>query len=103
MSKLNRKLIKTKMVFKKKNETDGSTRYKARCVSKGYMQIPGVDYTEKFSPDATDASIRIVIALILFFWDSIGWRARGMDVEAAFFEGKLQKKYYLEPLICWYG
>ena len=35
VTKLNRKLIKTKMVFKKKNETDGSTRYKARCVSKG--------------------------------------------------------------------
>ena len=33
--KLNRKLIKTKMILKKKNETDGSTRYKARCVSKG--------------------------------------------------------------------
>ena len=46
------------------------------------MQIPCMDYTEKFSPVATDASIRIVIALILFFWDSKGWRARGVDREA---------------------
>ena len=61
VSKINRKLIKTKMIFKKKSEADGKTRYKARCVSKGYMQIPGVDYTEKFSPVATDASIRIDI------------------------------------------
>jgi len=61
------------------------------------MQIPGVDYTEKFSPVATDTSIPIVIALILFLWDSEGWRARGLDVEAAFLEGKLQNKYYLEP------
>ena len=61
------------------------------------MQIPGVDFTEKFSPVATDTSIRIVIALILFFWDSHGWRARGLDIEAAFLEGFLQKKYYLEP------
>ena len=62
---------------------------------KGYMQIPCVNYTEECSPVATDTSIRIVIALILFFWDSEGWRARGLDVEAAFLEGKLQKKYYL--------
>jgi len=61
------------------------------------MQIPGVDFTEKFSPVATDTSIRIVIALILYFWDSHGWRAKGIDIEAAFFEGDLNKKYYLDP------
>ena len=94
---LNRKLIGTKMVYKKKEEANGTTRYKARYASKGFMQIPGVDFTEKFSPIATDTSIRIVIALILFFWDSHGWRARGIDIEAAFLESFLQKKYYLEP------
>jgi len=60
------------------------------------MQIPSVDFTEKISPVATDTSIRIVIVLILFLDDSHGWRARGLEVEAAFLEGHLQKKYYLE-------
>ena len=50
-----------------------------------------MDFTEKFSPVATDTSIRIVIALILFFWDSHGLRARGLDIEAAFLQGLLQK------------
>ena len=72
VKKLGRKLIKTKTIYKKKDEADGTVRYKTRIVSKGYMQIPGVDFTEKFSPAATDTSIRIVIALILFFWDSHG-------------------------------
>ena len=44
---LGRKLIGVKWVFKIKNEADYSQRYKSRVVSKGYMQIPGVDYTEK--------------------------------------------------------
>jgi len=92
-----RKLIGTEMVYKKKDEPDGIIRYKARCVSKGFMQIPGVDFTEKFSPVATYTSIRIVIALILYFWDSHGWRAKGIDIEAAFLEGDLNKKYYLDP------
>lgn len=92
-----RKLIGTKMVYKKKDEPDGTIRYKTRCVSKGFTQIPGVDFTEKFSPVATDTSIRIVIALILYFWDSHGSRAKGIDIEAAFLEGDLNKKYYLDP------
>ena len=97
VKKMGRKLIATKMVYKKKDEPDGTIRYKSRCVSKGFMQIPGVDYTEKFSPVATDTSIRLVVALILFNWDSLGWRAKGIDIEAAFLEGLLDKKYYLEP------
>ena len=90
-----RKLIGTKMVFKKKEEADGTIRFKSRCVTKGYMQIPGVDFTEKFSPVATNAAGLLVIALILFFWDSHGWRAMGLDVEAAFLEGKLAIPMYL--------
>ena len=90
-----RKLIGTKLVFKKKDKVDGTTRFKTRVVTKGYMQIPGVDFTEKFSPVATNAAILLVVALILFFWDSHGWRAMGFDVEAAFLEGKLEIPMYL--------
>ena len=62
----------------------------------GYMQIPGVDYTEKFSPVACDTTIRIVLALVLFYYDSYGWRAQSMDVEAEFLEGKLEQPMYLK-------
>ena len=44
---MGRKLIGVKWVFKLKNKTDYSLRYKSRVVNKGYMQIPGVDYSEK--------------------------------------------------------
>ena len=95
------KLVGTKVVFKIKDEADRTLRYKTRIVTLGYMQIPGVDYTEKFSPVATDSSIRIVFGLTLYWWDSKGWRNMGLDVEAAFLEGKLDEPMYLKcPRSC---
>jgi Reverse transcriptase (RNA-dependent DNA polymerase) len=41
---MKRKLISTKWIFKKKTEQDNTIRHKARVVSRGYMQIPGVDF-----------------------------------------------------------
>ena len=61
-----RKIIGTRWVYKRKDEQDGSVRYKGRIVSLGYMQVPGVDYTESFSPVGNDTSVRIVIGLALY-------------------------------------
>ena len=62
---MGRKLIGVKWVFKIKNETDHSLRYKSRVVSKEYMQIPGVDYSEKLSPVAQASSLRMILAMTL--------------------------------------
>ena len=91
-----RKVIPTKLVFKKKDEIDGSIRFKARDVTLGFMMIPGVDFTERFSPVATDASLRIQIAINLKFY-SKGWRTRSLDVEAAFLEPEMDNEMYIEP------
>ena len=40
-------------------------RFKSWIVSKGFIQVPGVDYTEKFAPVAHDATTRTIIALTL--------------------------------------
>jgi len=39
------KPVPTKTLFKIKHEQDGTCRYKAHIVTKGFMMIPGVDYT----------------------------------------------------------
>jgi len=61
------KAIPTKPVFKIKNEQDGSERYKARIMTKGFLMIPRVDYTESFSPVTTEVGVRCVIDVSLYF------------------------------------
>jgi Reverse transcriptase (RNA-dependent DNA polymerase) len=62
-----RKLIPTKWIFKKKTEQDNTIRHKARVVSRGFMQTPGVDYSESFALVASDTSNRVLIAMFLYY------------------------------------
>ena len=94
-AKKGKKIIGCRWVFKKKHEKDGTIRYKSRIVSKGFMQVPGVDYTEKFSPIATDTTTRVVIALTLMNKHR-GWVCHSIDIEAAFLEGRLGVPNFLE-------
>jgi hypothetical protein len=83
-----RKPIPVKWIFKKKDEQDGSVRYKSRVVLKGYVMIPGVDYTESFSPVATDTTVRVTIAVTLYRAKD-GWINEMIDIEAAFLNADL--------------
>jgi len=88
-----RKPLRNRWVFKKKKEQDKTTRYKGRIVVKGYVQIPGVDFTESFAPVATDTSIRTVFAITLY---NKRWVCELVDVEAAFLEADLDEDIYME-------
>jgi Reverse transcriptase (RNA-dependent DNA polymerase) len=50
--------------FKKTTEEDVSTLDKARTVMKGYVKIPGVDFTDLFASNATDKPTQVLFALI---------------------------------------
>ena len=52
------KLVGCRWVFKvKKNGV-----YHARLVAKGFSQIPGVDFTDNYSPVVNDVTFRVVVA-----------------------------------------
>lgn len=87
------KPIKVKWVFKKKHEQDGSTRYKARLVVKGYVQVPGIDFTQTHSPVAQDSSIRMTLAIAMSMQR---WQVEMIDIEAAFLEAELDEDIYIE-------
>ena len=53
-------MIKNRWVFVKKLNPDGTERYKARLVIKGYSQQKDIDYKEIFSPVVRFDTIRSV-------------------------------------------
>ena len=91
-----RKPVGVKWVFKTKLEANGEERLKSKIVTKGYLQIPGVDFTEKFSPVATDMSTRIIIGITLYYASDYEWVCETFDVEAAFLEPYLDIEMYIE-------
>src|SRR5438046_1552286 len=58
----NRKVIGSKFDFKIKDSETSEPRFKARLVTKGYTQIPGVDFTDTFTPVIKATSVRLIIA-----------------------------------------
>jgi Reverse transcriptase (RNA-dependent DNA polymerase) len=89
----------TKWIFKEKNNLDGTIKYKARCVSRGFMQIPGVDYTESFAPVASNTGFRVVIGIFLYYLHKFPRDERVLeifDVEVAFLNALLSNPVYIE-------
>ncbi|MCO5601449.1 hypothetical protein L7F22_055572 [Adiantum nelumboides] len=88
----NRKLVTCKWLLRKKFHADGSvSRYKARLVARGFTQIPGMDYSETFSPVLRITSFEVLIAIAALF----GFLLHQMDVRTAFLNGDLQEEIYM--------
>jgi len=87
-----RRALGTKWVLTVKEKADGSRRFKARLVVKGFMQEAGVDYQETFAPVIKIQSLRILLG--------IGNQRRmyihQMDVKTAFLNGVLEEDIYME-------
>ena len=83
-----RKVIGSKWVFRRKK----NGVYRARLVALGYNQIPGVDFTDNFSPVANDVTIKLMLALLF----SMNWISVMLDIETAFLEGRLDSEIYME-------
>ena len=87
-----KKAVGGRWVFALKKNIDGSEKYKARYVAKGYSQKMGVDYEETFSPTANLTSVRVLMQkaaqenLIL----------HQMDVKTAYLNAPIDCEIYME-------
>ncbi|WVY98453.1 hypothetical protein V8G54_030604 [Vigna mungo] len=59
-----KKALNNKLAYRVKEDHDGSKRYKARLVVKGFQQKEGVDYTEIFAPVVKLNTIRSVLSIV---------------------------------------
>ena len=66
--------------------------FRARLVAFGYSQIPGVYFSESYSPVANDIIIRLLLVEMILF----GLSAKIVDVETAFLYGELEEEVYMQ-------
>uniref|UniRef100_A0A2N9ESU1 CCHC-type domain-containing protein n=1 Tax=Fagus sylvatica TaxID=28930 RepID=A0A2N9ESU1_FAGSY len=82
-----KKALHNKWVYRVKEEHDGSKRYKARLVVKGFQQKEGVDYTDIFSPVVKLTTIRLVLGIVA----AENLHLEQLDVKTAFLHGDLEE------------
>jgi Reverse transcriptase (RNA-dependent DNA polymerase) len=87
-----KKTIQNKWVYRLKQEDDGSQRYKARLVVKGFQQKVCIDFTEIFSPMVKLSTIRTVLSIVVVE----DLHLEPLDVKIVFLHGDLEKDIYME-------
>ena len=82
-----RRLVECCWVFKIKR----NGIYHARLVAKVFSQIPGLDFTDNFSPVVNDVTFRVVLTQRLI----MKWEAKIVDIDNAFLNGELEHDIYM--------
>ena len=66
--------------------------YHARLVEKGFSQIPGVNFTDNYSPVVNDVTFRVVVARMLIE----NLKGKVVDIDYAFLNGDLEHEIYMK-------
>jgi hypothetical protein len=81
------KAIGSKWVFKTRRNPDGSTRFKARLVIKGFEQRRGQDFDEIYAPVGKLTTLRYLLGLAA----KQRWSINHMDVVTAFLNPRIDR------------
>ena len=92
MTICDKKAVGSQIVFKEKLDGHGNqVKFKARIVAKGFLQVPGEDFTETFSSVAKFNTLQIFLTLAVF----MDYEIHQVDVVAAYLRGNLNKEIYM--------
>ncbi|CAA0830164.1 cysteine-rich RLK (RECEPTOR-like protein kinase) 8 [Striga hermonthica] len=72
-------------------ESDGTKRYKARLVVKGFQQRYGIDFTDVLTPVVKSTTIRLVLSMVAV--ENLDLQQ--LDVKTAFLHGDLEEEIYM--------
>ena len=87
------KPIKCRWVLKiKRDENNKPVKFKARVVAKGYLQRPGLDYTETYAPVARLKSIKLLMCIVA----QLNLELKQLDYDTAFLNAPLTETVYME-------
>ena len=66
--------------------------YHTRLVAKGFSQIPGINFTDNYSPVVNDVAFRVVVARMLIE----NLKGKVVDIDNAFLNGDLEHEIYMK-------
>eukprot|EP00798_Chlamydomonas_sp_ICE-L_P007043 gene7043-biopygen16852 len=88
----NQKVLDTMWIFTKKLGTNGEVvRYKARYVVKGFMQRPGLEYSDVYAPVTSKTTLRVLLAAVA----ARNMHIKQVDIKNAFLLGELEPELEL--------
>jgi len=88
----NQKVLDTRWIFTKKLGTNGEVvRYKARYVVKGFMQRPGLEYSDVYAPVTSKTTLRVLLAAVA----ARNMHIKQVDIKTAFLLGELEPELEL--------
>jgi hypothetical protein len=86
-------VIATKWVYRNKLNEDGQVTWnKSRLACKGYAQVEGINFEEKFAPISRMEAIRFLLAYAC----SKNIKVYQMDIKSSFLNGELEEEIYIE-------
>ena len=79
-------IVRSKWVFKAKKDVDGNIACKkARLITQGFLQIPGINYFDTYAPVAGLASIQTILVLAA----QNDMQIHQIDIKGAYLNGEL--------------
>ena len=86
-----KKALHNKWIYRIKNEHNGSKRYKARLVVKGFQQKKDIDYLEIFFLVMKMSTIRLVLGMVAVE----NLHLEQLDMKTTFLYGDLEEDIYM--------
>ena len=92
VSEANSQPIGCKWAYKTKQNPNGTIRYKARLVIKGYEQVEGINFDETYAPVGTMSTLRYLLSFVA----RNEWKIDHLDVVTAFRNPEIDAEVYMQ-------